>query len=191
MRLQGLRRTNSEVNEEQQDFIALHAEIRDRFVVYAEKFLSRDDAEDAVADVMANLWERWATLTPAQRNDRYAFGILRHGIRSSLRTPDRFVELGEAEYELELQSVRAHDEALRELERAERDAVVAEVRERALEEMPVRRREVLLVVLEQDLSYREAGEALGLSKGTIAQHMRLALRTLRMDLRRPNASLAA
>ncbi len=166
-------------HEERQHFIALHEEIHDRFVEYAAKFLGRDDADDAVADVMANLWERWATLTPAQRNDRYAFGILRHGIQSSLRSPDRFVGLDEAEFELELQSVRAHDEAIRELERAERDAIVADVRERELENMTVRRREVLLLVLEHDLSYREAGEALGLSKGTIAQHMRLALHTLR------------
>lgn len=196
MRLQGLRRKKSDVavryrdasrafvpcsQEERQDFIRLHEEIRERFVEYAEKYLARDDALDAVADVMAHLWERWATLAPEQRNDRYAFGILRHGIRSSLQSRDRFVGLDDAECELERLSVRAHDEAIRELEHAERDASVADVRERALEQMPVRRREVLLLVLEQDLSYREAGEALGLSKGTIAQHMRLALQTLRMD----------
>ncbi|MCE9603216.1 MAG: sigma-70 family RNA polymerase sigma factor [Gemmatimonadetes bacterium] len=176
-------------NEEQQDFIALHEEIHARFVDYAGKFLGRDDAEDAVAEVMANLWERWATLPPAQRNDRYAFGILRRGIRSRLRSPDRFVGLDEAECELEVQSVRAHDEAIRERENAERHAVVAEVRERELDLMPVRRREVLQLVLEQDLSYREAGEALGLSKGTIAQHMRLALQTLRTALLWPDASV--
>lgn len=198
MRLQGLRRKQSELavryrdasrvfapcsHEERQHFIALHEEIRARFIGYAEKFLARDDAHDAVADVMAHLWERWATLTPGQRNDRYAFGILRHGIRSSLRSPDRFVGLDEAEFELELLSMRAHDEAIREREDAERDAVVAAVREREIEEMPVRRREVLLLVLEHDLSYREAGEALGLSKGTIAQHMRLAFQTLRIAVR--------
>ncbi len=176
-------------HDERQHFIALHEEIRDRFIDYAEKYLARDDAHDAVADVMANLWERWATLTLAQRNDRYAFGILRHGIHSSLRSPDRFVGLDDAEFELELLSVRAHDEAMREQEDAERDAVVADVRGRTLEAMPVRRREVLLLVLEHDLSYREAGEALGLNKGTIAQHMRLALQTLRTALPRPNASL--
>ncbi len=198
MRLQGLRRKKSELavrchdasrvfapcsHEERKHFIALHEEIHARFVRYAEKYLARDDAHDAVADVMANLWERWATLPPAQRNDRYAFGILRNGIHSSLRSPDRFVGLDEAEFELELLSVRAHDEAIREREDAERDAVVAAVREREIEEMPVRRREVLLLVLEHDLSYREAGEALGLSKGTIAQHMRLAFQTLRIAVR--------
>lgn len=198
MRLQGQRRKKSDAavrfrdasrafvpcsQEERQAYIALHEEIRDRFVDYAEKYLARDDAHDAVADVMAHLWERWATLTPAQRNDRYAFGILRHGIRSSLRSPDRFVGLDEAEYELEVMSVRAHDEAIREREDAERHAVVAEFRERELKLMPVRRREVLLLVLEHDLSYREAGEALGLSKGTIAQHMRLAFQTLRIAVR--------
>ena len=194
MRLQRLTRKNAEVAErardearlfvvashaEQQHFIELHQAIRGRFVDYAERFLGRDDALDAVADVMAFLWERWATLTPAQRNDRYAFGILRHGIHTSLRSPDRFVGLDDAELELEVRSVRAHDEAIREREDAARDALVAEIRERALAVMPVRRREVLLLILEHDLSYREAAEALGLNKGTIAQHMRLALHTLR------------
>ena len=164
---------------EQQHFIELHQEIRGRFVAWAEGFLGRDDAQDAVADTVAILWEQWATLTPAQRNDRYAFGILRHGIHARLRSPDRFVGLDDAELELEVRSVRAHDEAIREREDGARDALVAEVRERALETMPIRRREVLMLILEHDLSYREAGEALGLNKGTIAQHMRLALHTLR------------
>ena len=194
MRLPRLRRTNAEVAvrarddarvfvvaspEEQGHFIALHQKIHGRFVDYAERFLGRDDAYDAVADVMAILWERWAALPPAQRNDRYAFGILRHGIHTRLRSPDRFVALDDAELEVEVQSVRAHADAIREREVAERDARVAEVREHALARMPVRRREVLLLILDHDLSYREAGEALGLHKGTIAQHMRLALHTLR------------
>lgn len=165
--------------EEREQFVALYAQVRDPFTDYAERFLPRDDALDATADTMAILWERWATLEPRLRDDRYAFGILRHRIHAAKRAQRGRVSLDDAELELEVRAARLDEEVALDRELADRDALVAEIREQVLATMPERRREVLTLILEHQLSYRDAGEALDLNKGTIAQHMRLAFQTLR------------
>ena len=55
--------------------------------------------------------------------------------------------------------------------------------EMAVDDLPVRRREVFLLVRHHGLSYREAAEVLGLSTQTVANHLSLAMVDLRESLR--------
>ena len=177
--------------ELERSFLVAYDRLHDRAHDHAERFLAKDDGSDAVADAMAILWSRWATLTAEQRNDNYAIGIVRNCVHERLRKATRLVALDAAELEIEQQSVVADTEAHLARADADRDEQVAEIRDRVLATMPLRRREVLLLVLEHAMSYRVAGETLGLSKGTISQHMRLALATLRAAFIRAGVRLAA
>ena len=53
---------------------------------------------------------------------------------------------------------------------------------RALEDLPPRRREVFELVRFQGFSYQQVGETLGLTRQTVANHMSLALKDLRLSL---------
>ena len=143
---------------------------------HAERVLSTDDAQDAVGDAMLILWNRWATLTPEQRSDRWVFGVVHRCVRVkrrlNLRATKSRVSLDDAEDELEAIAASAFPAPTR-------GDLAAEVLDAALLVMPPRRREVLLLVNEHDLSYEEAAEAMGLSVGTINTHMRLAKKDLR------------
>ena len=143
---------------------------------HAEHLLSAEDAQDAVADAMLILWNRWATLTPEQRSDRWIFGLVHRCVRVKRRQNQRDaksrVSLEDAEDELEAITASAFPEPTR-------GDSTAEVIEAALRVMPPRRREVLILVRWQDFTYEEAADAMGLSIGTINTHMKLASRDLK------------
>lgn len=160
-------------------YLALHRRCYGRFLGFAERLLDKDDAVDAVADAMAILWERWATLDPDDRIDNFAFGIVRNRVRATLRKVIPLVALEDVELELEQISAVADAEAIQIREDAARDERIAALRDRILSTMPHKRREVLLVILENSMSYRVAAEALGVNKGTISRHMKYALQTFR------------
>lgn len=172
---------SASASDDDLEFLALHREVSGRFHSYAERFVSREDARDAVADAMAVLWERWATLEPGKRNPHFAFGILRHCVLARLAVTRPLVALDgdDIEVELEQRAVQADEDAERDRAGADRDARIAEVRDRVLAQMPVRRREVLLLILEHAISFRDAAEALGVTKGTVSQHVSLGYATFR------------
>lgn len=165
--------------EDETSFLALHRAAHGRFVRHVARFVGREEARDIVADAMAILWTRWPSLPAAQRVDHYAYGIVKKCLYLQLRTTRPEVELEEHEHDIEVASVRAEEEAVVEAHAAERDARVAEVFERVVAAMPRRRREVMLLIHEHGLSYRDAAEELGMAKGSVSQHMGHALRVLR------------
>ena len=48
-------------------YLAAYHRLHQRALDHAERYLSADDAQDAVADAMMALWRRWPALSRAQR----------------------------------------------------------------------------------------------------------------------------
>ena len=129
-------------------------------------------AEEIVQDAFVAVHARWSQL----RNPDLALAYLRQTVvnrsRSALR--HRAVVLRQAAREAPAPTAPGADEPS--LTAARRDAVL-----RALMELPVRQREVLVLRYYLDLSEAEIAETLGISRGAVKSHASrgsAALRTL-------------
>ncbi len=157
----------------------LHGSLLD----HAGHFASPDDARDAVANAWVSLLLRWPTLSQEQRSDKYIFGVVTNCIRKQKRAEKRRVSLDDAEPELDRRAASSFADASdRELK--------AEILDEVLAAMPPRRREVLLLVKEEGISYPAAAEVLGLSLGTVRTHIRLGYDDLRAAFTRAGFQIA-
>lgn len=153
-------------------FIEAYHRLHGRLLDRAERFLDREEARDAEADAVADVWQRWPYLRPDQRSDEYFFRALHNAVIDAIRTRHPNVSLEDAEDELELSVARS-------AEMPSRTDTAADVLDLALATMSRRKREVLLLIREERFSYEQAAEALGLSTGTINRHYRLAMDHIR------------
>jgi len=153
-------------------YLAAYHRLHQRALDHAERYLSADDAQDAVADAMMALWRRWPALSRAQRSDRYIFGVVHYCVLAKLRTVGPLVSLEHVERELEQHAMEGTETP------STRDTAF-DVLDLVLAAMPKRRREVFLLVHEHSLTYKEAAAELGLSTATINAHVSLAHQDLR------------
>lgn len=164
-------------------FIEAYDRLHGRMLDRAERFLDHEEARDAEANAVADVWYRWPYLTPEQRTDRYFFRALRNSVIDARRTRRANVSLEDAEQELELLAA----DAVGMPTRADSKADVLDL---ALATMSPRKREVLLLIREERFSYQEVAEILGLSEGTINRHYRLAMDHLRAAFTRAGFAIA-
>lgn len=134
---------------------------------HASRFLSASEAEDAVSDGLSEVWQRWKHLTLEQRTAEYCLGAIHHHVLKRLRHNKRMVSLQDAEAELT-------QLALHEIEAVTRATTLEEVIDLVVAAMPPRRRDVFLLVRELRYTYKEVGEMLSMSEGTVNTHVRLA-----------------
>jgi RNA polymerase sigma-70 factor (ECF subfamily) len=142
---------------------------------YALRILqSRDGAEDAVQDVFISLWNRHAAIPDAPKLAAYLHRAVRNRALNQLRDQKSHTPLDD---DIDL----ASDEPApgSDVEHADlADAVRA-----AIDNLAPRTREVFLLSREQELTYAQIAEALGISVKTVETLMGRALRTLRATLR--------
>lgn len=167
----------------EQLFIEAYHRLHGRLLDRAERFFDREEARDVEADAVADVWQRWPYLRPDQRTDAYFFRALHNCVIDAIRTRHPNVSLEDAEDELDLQAARS-------AEMPSRADTAAEVLDLALATMSRRRREVLLLIREERLTYNEVGEVLGLSEGTINRHYRLAMDHIRAAFTRAGFRIA-
>lgn len=160
-------------------YLRLHS----RALCHAERFLSRGEAEDAVGEAALKVWRLWPHLRPEQRNDAYFMAAVRTKVRETLKKSGRFISLDDAEPELEEVSAA-------EAEWSATEDRKAEVLDNALAEMPAKRREILLLIYEHDISWQQAAEELGLKIGTINAQMHRARTQLRAAFTRAGFRIA-
>ncbi len=160
------------VSDDALQFTATYRRLHPRALDHATRFVSTADAEDAVGDAFADLWIRWPSLSPEKRADKYVFAAVHYCVYAKLRANGRYISLDEAEPELDARAESA-------METPSRYDTPADVLDAAVAALPPRRREVFLLIREQNLEYGEAAIALGLSRGTVNTHMRLAMDQVR------------
>ncbi|HEX7089519.1 MAG TPA: RNA polymerase sigma-70 factor [Longimicrobiales bacterium] len=139
---------------------------------------SRELAEDLVQDLFLALWryrERWDLRSSLKA---YLLGALRNRIisyRRSLQAREGGLRRVEA---ATLASVAGPSRA----DHRVREAELAEAIEKAIEALSPRCRETFLLVRQQNLSYAEAAEVLGISVKAVEMNMVRALAALRREL---------
>lgn len=132
--------------------------------------VSRDDAEDVVQNAFLYIWEHRERIDPAQSLRAYLFRIGYTRALNAKRGRER--EVAEADPE----------DAGRAAATPETDAEQAELRahiQAAVDALPERRRQVFELCFVQGFTYREAAEALDVTRKTVENHMGLALKDLR------------
>jgi RNA polymerase sigma-70 factor (ECF subfamily) len=131
-------------------------------------------ADDLVQVVFVRIWTRREEFHEGVSR-AYLYRSVRNAFLSWLRDR-RVVPLG-AEHTTQQPGIDPHDPESSLEERRLRRAVIE-----AVDKLPHRCREVFILVRERGLSYREAGEVLGISPKTVDAHMVQAMRSLRSML---------
>jgi RNA polymerase sigma-70 factor (ECF subfamily) len=140
---------------------------------------NRDEAEDLVQETYAKALKGFSSFQLGTNFRAWMFRILRNafltsrtGLKATMTVP-----LGLEEDGPELAVERDTPETLL-FERASRDAL-----QRAIDELPVYSREVLLLCDVEEMSYQEISETLSIPIGTVMSRLSRARRALRDRLR--------
>lgn len=134
-------------------------------------------AKDVVQDAFVRLWERRREIDPGRSIVAYLYQIARRCAIDELRRRDVRARWVARVRPLMAEATPA-DAPLRRLAGRDLWRAVA----RAIERLPVRRREAFTLVHVQDLSYRQAAEVMGSAPQTVANQVAAALAQLRGEL---------
>lgn len=145
----------------------------------AARVPTREAAEDIVQEFFLALWRHRAKWKIDRTVRSYLYGALRNHIvsahRKHLAREGRLQRLDDAEMSQSIPSPRMADERVRESE-------LGEAIQRAIDLLPPRCRETFLLVRQQQLSYAEAAEVMGISVKGVEMNMVRALASLREEL---------
>jgi RNA polymerase sigma-70 factor (sigma-E family) len=137
------------------------------------------EAEELVQDAFVSLHGRWGRLREPDKGLAY----LRRSVVNAARSAQRHHSVAERHAHRESESV------LREAPSAEHDALTVETRTvvlAALESLPQRQREVLVLRYYTDLSEQDIAETLGISRGAVKSHAFRGIAALRSTLEDPS-----
>lgn len=155
---------------------ALFHTYREKVLSYARHYLGNlQDAEDAASQVFLKIQEKWHTYDPARSAvSTWIYAITRNEVRDVLRRRSR--EPGAAE---DFGHVPAR-------ELTPEEALSAKARledlEAALEKLPERERDIVILRFYSGLPSREVAARMGLSDGNVRYLQTQALRKLRAML---------
>jgi RNA polymerase sigma factor (sigma-70 family) len=130
------------------------------------------DEDDVVADVFAVVWRRLDDVPPGAEELLWVYGVARRCVSRTLRSQRRRTRLG-AEAEIHVRDSGSTADSVAE---AIRDAIAT---------LPSRDREVLMLVMWERLSHREAAQLLGCSTNAVAIRLHRAKQRLRRRLSQP------
>ena len=139
---------------------------------------SRELAEDLVQDLFLALWrhrKKWDLRTSLRA---YLLGALRNRIISYRRS----LQAREGGFQRVETATLAFVAAPSRADHRVREAELVEAIEKAIEALPPRCRETFLLVRQQNLTYAEAAEVLGISVKAVEMNMVRALAALRKEL---------
>lgn len=140
---------------------------------------SAESAEDAVQETFCRLWER----RRSWRVDGAVGGLLFRLARNIAISAHRHLQAQDRAAAIAIEHAPRHHDALE----LPDDALRVEL-ERAIAALPPRRREVFLLRVVHDLSYKEIATVMGTSSQTVANQLSHAVAELRQTLRRDRAS---
>ncbi|MDX6318258.1 MAG: hypothetical protein QOD35_1658 [Nocardioidaceae bacterium] len=132
------------------------------------------EAEEIVQDAFVAMHARWGRL----REPEKALGYLRRSVVNAARSAHRHHDVGDRH----LLSERSAGDVHRAAASAEQGALAGESRAemmRALDALPQRQREVLVLRYYSDLTEHDIASVLGISDGTVKSHASRGLHSLR------------
>jgi len=159
---------------DQNAFRAFFDKYKDRLLSFLmSKGTSRDDAEDLVQTAFLIIWEKRSDIQENRSFRGFLFTIAYNRMLNLFRDTKK----QDPEYAYRLQDSGNNPEESAENRQA------LDAMQKALEEMPEKRRRVFELCYLQGLSHKEAAGALDVARKTIENHMALALKELRVALK--------
>ncbi len=156
-------------------FEALARRYQDRLFSYALRMLgSREDAEDAVQEILLRLYRSMGRFDPRQRFVGWAFGVAAHVCRDALRRKGRRREEPVGEFHEASGRPGPADDA----EADERQALVLD----AVMGLPPKYREVVVLHYLEGMGYEEVAATLGIRAEAARQRALRAREMLRGSL---------
>jgi RNA polymerase sigma factor (sigma-70 family) len=141
---------------------------------------NQNEAEDLVQETYLKAWRSFASFQPDTNFRAWIFRILRNTFLGSRSKLEWRMTTG-MESEEDLPATSATPESLL-IGRSDVDAV-----QRAIEQLPVMYREVILLCDVEEASYREIAEILSIPMGTVMSRLARARKLVRESLRTPAA----
>jgi RNA polymerase sigma-70 factor (ECF subfamily) len=141
---------------------------------------NQNEAEDLVQETYLKAWRSFASFQPDTNFRAWIFRILRNTFLGSRSKLERRMTTA-MESEEDLPSTSATPESLL-IGRSDVDAV-----QRAIEQLPVMFREVILLCDVEEASYREIAEILSIQMGTVMSRLARARKMVRESLCSPGA----
>lgn len=138
------------------------------------KGLSRQESEDLLQQAFLIIWEKREEIDPARSLRSFLFTTAYRRMLNIFR--DRKDTVSDYAYVLE-------SDGQNPAESTETREAIRNLHE-ALKEMPEKRRHVFELCYLQEFTYKEAAEALGVTRKTVENHMGLALKDLRLALKK-------
>ncbi|SFV34835.1 RNA polymerase sigma-70 factor [Thermoflavifilum thermophilum] len=158
---------------DEQAFEALMHETMPLLHAYAFRLLRHEQlAEEAVMDVFVKLWERRTSFGEVHNPVFYLLKAVKNTALNYLKLNSKAPLATEAELQEDYFALQITPE----------DTLISKEHiqqiQQALDELPPRSRQVLLLCKEYRLSYAEVAELLGISQATVNVHMTQALKKL-------------
>lgn len=141
---------------------------------YAARSLASDDAKDVAQEVFIRVWESRKSWEPTGTVKAYLYRIARNLILGRIRHQ---VVVDRTANDLEASYVKALSPLASAADQEFRSALM-----RALDALPQRRREALILVRLEGFSLEEAAELMDLSRQTVSNHITLAMQDLAKSL---------
>ena len=170
LNLQTSAMTAAQANDQRQQMDQFLASVESQAFRLAQAQLQdRDAALDAVQDAMIRLVQKYAHKPQAQWSPLF-FRILINRIRDDQRAAKRFV--ADADYALEQTAADNPEQQL-----SQRQAIHA--LEQALEELPQRQREAVMLRVWQGFNVAQTAGIMGCGEGSVKTHLSRAMNVLR------------
>ena len=166
----------------EQMFVEIFRRVAPRAIKHARRFLSREDARDALSNALDKAWRHWKHLTPEQMSDAYLYRAVHHEIVLVYRKNKRLVGLDDAKAELT-------QLAIGEIDAFTRTTTAQDVLDLVIAAMPQARRNVMLLV-QQGMTHTEVAQHLQIARGTVSRHVITANEEIRAAFKHRGFRLA-
>ncbi|EDM36271.1 putative RNA polymerase ECF-type sigma factor [Pedobacter sp. BAL39] len=157
-----------------------YTEIFERYKVLLYKHAYRllgdeDEANDIISDLFLALWQKRESLNLQVSLSSYLYGSIRNRVFDLMTHQKVIVRYLDSIQEFIAQGHYETDERIRAKE-------LAAIIEREIAALPPKMRQVFEFSRMGDLSYKEIGEMLDITEGTVKQQVHNAVKTLRLKI---------
>jgi len=157
-----------------------YTEIFERYKVLLYKHAYRllgdeDEANDIISDLFLVLWQKREILDLQVSLSSYLYGSIRNRVFDLMTHQKVIVRYLDSIQEFVAQGHYETDERIRAKE-------LAAIIEREIAALPPKMRQVFELSRKGDLSYKEIGEMLDITEGTVKQQVHNAVKTLRLKI---------
>ena len=157
------------------NFERLYIDYQPRLIAYALRFVGDSvEAQDLVQDCFVNVWENRHFEKLSDGLDRYMFHLVKNAALNDLRGTQR----RELRHEKVMAEMASENENRGEGELHEMEILYA-----AINQLPLERRRVFMMICAEGMKYQDVADTLGVSINTVRTQMGRSMKFLREKLK--------